>query len=159
MRSGVRLGVDVGKARVGVARTDPAGILAVPVETIQRSTDAEPTRGELDRVCQIASEWDAIEVYVGLPLNLRGEHTASTEDAIVFARQLQERLSDVEVRLIDERLSTVSASRALYTSGLDSRRQRAVIDQQAAVVLLEQALDIERTSGAHPGTALSDYSK
>lgn len=157
MRSGVRLGVDVGKSRVGVARTDAAGILALPVETLQRSHDDDKTPNVVDRILALAHEYEAVEILVGLPVNLRGGHTPSTEDALTFARALSERAGDIPVRLLDERLSTVSASRALHESGLNTRKQRGVIDQQAAVVLLEQALDIERGSGHEAGRLVSEF--
>ncbi len=147
MRSGVRLGIDVGKARVGVSRSDFHGMLAMPVETIKR-TDALAT--VLSRVLDIASEFEAVEIIVGLPLNMRGESTPSTEDAIAVAEALDS-ATDASVRLVDERLSTVSAQGALHQAGRNTKSSRAVIDQVAAVIILQHALDTERSTERPPG--------
>lgn len=143
MRSGVRVGVDVGKVRIGVARSDFHGVLATPVETV--------TRGDLDlrRIDEIAREMDAIEIVVGLPIALSGRETASTEDARGFATRLA-RLG-TPVRLVDERLSTVSAHAALRGSGRNAKDSRAVVDQVAAVIILQHALDFERAADSPPG--------
>lgn len=147
-RRGVRLGVDVGKARVGVARSDPDGLLAVPVETVPRTDESAA------RVLDLAAEHDAIEILVGLPVSLSGGDTASTADARTFAAQLAA-ASAVPVRLVDERLSTVTANDALRRAGRSQRRSRSIVDQVAAVVLLQQALDVERQSGSPAGSAVS----
>ncbi|MGW8483773.1 Holliday junction resolvase RuvX [Microbacterium sp. NPDC055903] len=146
-RRGIRLGIDVGKARVGVARCDPDGLLAVPVETVPRS---ETT---LQRLAELAAEYEPIEFVVGLPVNMRGEDTESTRDARVFARDLGRR-SGVAVRLIDERLSTVSAHSALRASGRSQKNSRSIVDQVAAVVLLQQAIDMEKSTGIPAGAAV-----
>jgi putative Holliday junction resolvase len=143
-RRGARLGVDVGTVRVGVARSDPDGLLAVPVETVARGDDA------VTRVAGLAAEYGVIEILVGLPLNMSGHDTASTADARAFAAQLAE-ASDTPVRLVDERLSTVSAHAALRVSGRTQRNSRSMVDQVAAVILLQQALDVEKQSGSPPG--------
>lgn len=147
MRRGVRLGVDVGKVRVGVARSDPDGLLAVPVETVPRG-DAS-----VRRILEIASEYDALEFLVGLPTSLSGGETASTADARAFADDLAA-ASDRDVRLVDERLSTVTAHSALRQSGRSQKKSRSIVDQVAAVVLLQQALDVERQSGNPAGSAV-----
>jgi putative Holliday junction resolvase len=143
-RRGTRLGVDVGKARVGVAKCDPDGLLATPVETVARDD------GSVARIIALADEHGAFEVLVGLPLNMRGEDTASTRDAREFAAALAA-ASALPVRLVDERLSTVSAHAALRSSGRSQRSSRTIIDQVAAVVLLQQALDVEKSTGRPPG--------
>lgn len=143
-RRGTRLGVDVGKARVGVAKCDPDGLLATPVETVPRDD------GSVARIIALADEHGAFEVLVGLPLNMRGEDTASTRDAREFAAALAA-ASALPVRLVDERLSTVSAQAALRSSGRSQRSSRTIIDQVAAVVLLQQALDVEKSTGRPPG--------
>jgi putative Holliday junction resolvase len=146
----VRLGVDVGKARVGVARCDRDGLLATPVETVQRrGADLEPV---LARIAAIAAELEAIELVVGLPIAMSGRDTPSTGDARMVADRLAE--GPVPVRLVDERLTTVSAQSALHASGRDTRRSRSVIDQVAAVILLQHALDAERARGEAPGVLL-----
>ena len=141
----MRLGIDVGRARVGVARCDPDGMLATPVETVARDDRA------VARVREIATELEALEILVGLPLNLRGEDTASTVDAREFAAAVA--AADAPpVRLVDERLSTVSAHAALRLSGRSQKRSRTIVDQVAAVVLLQQALEVEKSTGRPPGS-------
>ncbi|KRB37831.1 Holliday junction resolvase RuvX [Microbacterium sp. Root180] len=144
-RRGVRLGIDVGRARVGVARCDPDGLLATPVETVPRNEAA------VARLVALVEEYSVFELLVGLPLNLRGEDTASTVDAREFAAALAA-ASGIPVRLVDERLSTVSAHAALRDSGRSQRSSRSIVDQVAAVVLLQQALDVEKSTGRPPGT-------
>ncbi|GAA3624980.1 Holliday junction resolvase RuvX [Microbacterium awajiense] len=144
-RRGTRLGVDVGRARVGVARCDPHGLLATPVETVPRGEASIP------RIVAIARELDAFEVLVGLPINLKGEDTPSTTDARDFAQALAV-ASGLPVRLVDERLSTVTAHAALRDSGRSQRESRSIVDQVAATLLLQQALDVEKSTGRPPGT-------
>lgn len=146
-RRGVRLGIDVGRARIGVARCDPDGLLAVPVETVPRSDAA------VGRIAELAAEYEPLELVVGLPINLRGEDTASTADAREFAEALG-RACGIAVRLIDERLSTVTAHQALRASGRTQRTSRGVVDQAAAVVLLQHAIDTEKNTGNPAGTPL-----
>lgn len=149
MRTGVRLGIDVGKARIGVARSDMHGMLATPVETVKREAAAG---ADIARIVAIAGELEAREVIVGLPLNLRGERTLSTEDAVGFAEKLATSLAGIaEVRLVDERLSTVSAQGQLRQAGRKTKESRGVIDQAAAVVILQHALDVERNRHEAPG--------
>ena len=143
MRLGPRIGIDVGRVRVGVARSDPEGLMAVPVETLPRDSALHGVRALVD-------ELSPLEVIVGLPLSLSGSHTASTADAEEFARQLAAALT-VPVRMIDERLSTVQAQSNLRGAGRSSKSQRGVIDQAAAVILLQHALDSERAQGVAPG--------
>jgi putative Holliday junction resolvase len=147
VRPGVRIGVDVGSVRVGVATCDPAGLIATPVETVRRG------RGDLDRLAALVAERAAVEVVVGLPTTLAGRHGPAAEAAEEFARRLAALLAaqDVPVRLVDERLSTVDAQRGLRDSGVDTRRGRSVVDQAAAVIILQTALDTERQSGTAPG--------
>jgi putative holliday junction resolvase len=150
MRQGARLGIDVGRARIGVARCDAGGLLAVPVETVPRAADGD---GDVRRILEIADEFGAIELVVGNPLSLSGAATASTDDAIAFAGRRA--AGGVPVRLVDERLSTVSAQQALRASGKSSRNQRPIVDQVAAVIILQHAIDTERTSGSEPGRLLT----
>lgn len=147
VRRGVRLGIDVGRARVGVARCDPDGMLATPVETVPRD-DAS-----IARILTIADELDAFELVVGLPLNMSGDDTPSTRDAREFAALLASS-SARPVRLVDERLSTVSAHAALRGTGRSQRSSRSIVDQVAAVILLQQALDVEKSSGKAPGSTV-----
>ena len=143
MRHGPRIGVDVGTVRVGVSRSDPEGMMAIPVETLSRET-------ALMKLAQLVEDLSPLEVIVGSPLSLSGSHTASTQDAEAFAAELAQSLS-VPVRMIDERLSTVQAQSNLRGAGKSSRSQRVMIDQAAAVILLQHALDSERAQGVAPG--------
>jgi putative Holliday junction resolvase len=145
MRTGTRLGVDVGTVRVGVARSDPSGLLATPVETVRRG------KGDLARIAAIAAEHDAVEVVVGLPTSLSGREGAAAAAASAFAARLAARLAPLPVVLFDERLTTVTAQRQLRAGGVRARDQRQVVDQAAAVILLQAALDTERASGRPPG--------
>lgn len=146
-RRGVRVGIDVGRARVGVARCDPDGMLAVPVETVKRDEVS------VARIAEIVAEHRPLEVVVGLPVNLQGADTASTADARDFAAELASRLG-LPVRLVDERLSTVTAHAALRSSGRSQKNSRSIVDQIAAVVLLQQAIDTEKSTGNPPGATI-----
>ena len=150
MRRGVRIGVDVGKARIGVARSDPSGLIATPVVTVARAADGD---ADVREILAAATEHDAIEIVVGLPLSLSGGRTPSTDDAERFAERIAA-ASPLPVRLVDERLSTVSAHSALSASGRNTRKSRPVIDQVAAVIILQHALDSERAGGSAPGTVV-----
>ena len=148
MRGGVRLGIDVGTVRIGVARSDAHGMLATPVETVARGS------GDLQRLLEIASELVVMEIVVGLPLALSGRETASTGDARGFAEKLAG-LTEIPVRLVDERLTTVSANAAVRSSGRSQKQSRPVIDQVAAVIILQHALDHERSGYSLPGSIVS----
>jgi putative holliday junction resolvase len=146
IRSGRRLGVDVGRARIGVAVCDRDGLLATPVETVARDDTTD-----VRRIVEIADEYDVLEIVVGLPLSMSGGDTPSTADAREFAGRLAEHRP---VRLVDERLSTVTAQRGLHQAGKNTKKSRAVIDQAAAVIILQHALDHERAASAPPGATL-----
>lgn len=143
MRVGPRIGIDVGRVRVGIARSDPEGLLAVPVATVARDE-------ALVEISRVVEELNPLELVVGLPLSLSGLDTVSTEDARAFAELLAAQV-EVSVRMVDERLSTVEASAGLSQAGKSQKQQRAVIDQVAAVILLQHALDSERLQGVEPG--------
>ncbi len=144
MRPGVRLACDVGTVRIGLSRSDATGMLAVPLPAVP----AGP--GSVDSVRAVIGEWEAIEVFVGLPLHLSGNEGASSGLAREWAGALAER-AGIPVRLIDERLSTVQAQRGLQASGRSSKESRSRIDSASAVVVLQSALEAERASGAAPG--------
>jgi putative holliday junction resolvase len=149
MRRGVRIGVDVGSVRVGVAQSDPDGLIATPCETVSR----DPDHGrDLARIAELVVECDALEVIVGLPRSLSGSEGAAAEAARKYAVAIAWRVAPVPVRVVDERLSTVSATRSLRDAGVKGRRHRPVVDQAAAVVILQSALDAERASGREPGS-------
>ncbi len=139
---GRRIGIDAGKRRIGVACSDPDGILATPVETVRRDSSG----GHLRRLAEIATEVGAVEVIVGLPLTLADRTGQSAADAIALADGLARRITPTPVRLADERLTTVSAQRSLRAAGMRANRQRGVIDQAAAVVILQSWLDQRRAA-------------
>ncbi|WP_035907420.1 Holliday junction resolvase RuvX [Knoellia subterranea] len=154
MRPGVRLGVDVGTVRVGVALSDPSGILATPHATLARAWAPNAPEAGDDDVAELATlcvEREAVEVVVGLPRSLSGDEGPAAAAARTYAAELARRVAPVGVRLVDERLTSVDAHRVLRDSGVDGRRQRAVVDQAAAVLILQAALDEERSSGRPPG--------
>jgi len=145
MRHGVRLGIDPGDARVGVARSDPTGLLATPLETVRRG------KGDLARIARLVREQAAVEVVVGLPRSLSGGEGPAAGKVRDFAMRLAARIAPVEVRLQDERLTTVSAEAMLRDRGKKGAGRRAVVDQAAAVLILQHALDTERATGRPPG--------
>jgi putative Holliday junction resolvase len=145
MRHGVRLGVDAGSVRIGVARSDPAGILASPLETVRTG------KGDIDRIARLAAENDAVEVIVGLPTSLSGREGPAAGAARAFATRIAGRLGPRTVRLFDERLTTVTAESGLRERGVHGQARRKVVDQAAAAVLLQAALDAERLTGRPPG--------
>jgi putative Holliday junction resolvase len=153
MRSGRRLAFDVGKARIGVAVCDLHAILATPVEHIVRPEDLQQT---VALAIATIKEYEPIEIYVGLPLNLKNVATASTEDSIAFAAALSSAQS-IEVRLIDERLSTTAASASLRAAGHSAKSQKSIIDSAAAAVILEHAMSSEKLSNAKPGIGVEEY--
>ena len=136
------LGVDVGTVRVGLALSDETGTLASPLETLRRAKNGS----DLDRLVALVVEHEVTEVVVGEPRHLSGASGASAEDATAYSRALAGRIGDVPVHLVDERLSTVTAAQSLREAGRDSRAQRSVIDQAAAVVILQQFLDTRGSS-------------
>jgi putative Holliday junction resolvase len=138
----------VGDARIGIAQSDPSGLIATPVETVRRGS------GDLARIAAIATEAEAIEVVVGLPRSLSGGEGPAAARVREFAHAIAEAVAPVPVRLCDERLSTVTAESVLRERGKKGQKRRAVVDQAAAVVILQNALDTERSAGAAPGEAL-----
>jgi putative Holliday junction resolvase len=145
VRRGVRLGVDAGSVRIGIARSDPDGILASPLETVRSG------KGDIDRIVEIAGENDAVEVIVGLPTSLSGREGPAAGEARRFATRIARRLAPGSVRLFDERLTTVTAESGLRQSGVHGQARRKVVDQTAAAVMLQAALDAERLTGRPPG--------
>ncbi|WP_327298667.1 MULTISPECIES: Holliday junction resolvase RuvX [unclassified Streptomyces] len=147
MRRGRRLAIDVGDARIGVASCDPDGVLATPVETVPGRDVPAAHR----RLRQLIAEYEPIEVVVGLPRSLNGGEGPAAAKVRGFAQELARGIAPIPVRLIDERMTTVTASQSLRASGVKSRKGRSVIDQAAAVVILQNALESERASGVAPG--------
>lgn len=135
---GRRIGVDVGSVRVGVALSDPSPMLASPLVTLARDVDNDSDLGEL---AGIVGEHEVVEVIVGLPRTLADRHGTAAETAARYADALAERIAPVPVRFADERLTTVTAARMLSDRGVKGRKQRAVVDQVAAVEILQAWLD------------------
>jgi putative holliday junction resolvase len=152
---GRRLGIDVGSVRIGVASSDPDGILATPVETVRRDRSGKHLR----RLAELAAELEAVEVIVGLPRTLADRTGPSARDAMELAGELAEVLTrrgaPIPVRLADERLTTVSAQRSLRAAGVRAKDQRSVIDQAAAVAILQSWLD-QRRASARPTSVGGD---
>ncbi|MGH3751446.1 MAG: Holliday junction resolvase RuvX [Pseudonocardiaceae bacterium] len=141
---GRRLGVDVGEVRVGVALSDPSGVLATPLVTLSRD---RPGGADLAALAALVIEHEVVEVVVGLPRTLAGRHGPAACAAQDYARALADRIgADVPVRLADERLTTVSATRVLAGRGVRGRKQRAVVDQAAAVEILQGWLEARRAA-------------
>jgi putative Holliday junction resolvase len=133
--------VDVGSVRVGVAVSDPSGVLASPLATLAR----DPAGGaDLAELARLVAERGAVEVVVGLPRSLSGRRGPAAQAAEGYAAELAARVAPVPVRLADERLTTVAASRTLAERGISSRRRRPVVDQAAAVLILQGWLDAAR---------------
>lgn len=147
MRRGRRLAVDVGDARVGVAGSDPDGVLATPVETVPGRDVPAAQR----RLAALVAEYEPLEVVVGLPRSLKGGEGPAAAKVRGFAQELASNITPVPVRLVDERMSTVSAAQGMRASGVSSKKGRSRIDQAAAVVILQSALETERVSGEAPG--------
>ncbi|WP_432250125.1 Holliday junction resolvase RuvX [Streptomyces sanyensis] len=150
MRRGRRLAIDVGDARIGVASCDPDGVLATPVETVPGRDVPAAHR----RLRALVEEYEPVEVVVGLPRSLSGGEGPAAKKVRAFARTLAQGVAPVPVRLVDERMTTVTATQGLRASGVKSRKGRSVVDQAAAVIILQNALESERVSGRPPGESV-----
>jgi putative holliday junction resolvase len=146
----VRLAVDVGSVRIGVARCDAGGFLASPLTVVKRG------RGDLAVLAELTVAEEAIEVVAGLPTSLSGKEGPAARIARDFARDLASRVAPVPVRLVDERFTTTAAHDALRRSGKDSKARRQIVDAAAAAVLLQAALDTERGTGYPPGELVTE---
>ena len=147
MIQGARLAIDYGERRIGIAKSDNSRLIASPVVTLDNS---ESTENVYSVIKDIVTESNAMLVYIGLPLHLSGKESASSEKARVFAGLLKQHLpQEIQIRLLDERLTTSSAVGELKNAGLKSSRES--IDQLAAVKILEFALEVERLSGEAAG--------
>ena len=143
---GRRLGVDVGKVRVGVAISDPDGILATPLVTVSRDlgTAADSVPADIAELVRLVGEHEAVQIVVGLPVRLNGAEGAAAIDIRAYAERLAHAVGQVPVVFADERMSTVVATRRLAERGVRGKRQRAVVDQAAAVEILQSWLDAQR---------------
>ena len=152
MRIGRRLAVDVGRVRLGIALCDQEGILASPLDAVTRSAELSET---ISSLANLVDTHGVIEVYVGDPLSLSGKETDSTSDARSVAAEISQSIS-IPVRLIDERLTTVTAATKLRASGISAKDSKSIIDSASAVEILESALRIEKRSGVAPGVLVGD---
>ncbi|SMO40710.1 Holliday junction resolvase RuvX [Propioniciclava tarda] len=152
-RVGVRLALDWGQARIGVAACDAHGTLAYPVETIASASDLSAVKAKLQR---IVAEYDPMEIVLGLPRHLKGVEGAAAAGVREKAAWVAALFPSVGVRLVDERLTTVSAAANLRSAGRSAKQQRSVIDQAAAVAILDHALDVERHTGRAAGEQVSE---
>lgn len=165
--AGRRLGVDVGTVRIGVASSDRDAVLATPVETIARKTGFRGRDQEdIDRLIELVSSYEAVEVVVGLPRDLKGHGSASVKHAKEIGFRIRRRLDNqglnIPVRYADERLTTVAATAALRASGVSEKSGRSVIDQAAAVGILQSWLDARNNNlrrWANPATTDTDHSE
>lgn len=147
-RRGRRLGIDVGDARIGVAVSDPDGMLATPVETVPAGPTAQ------QRLVELVRDLDIFECVVGLPLGLSGREGPAAVKVRAFCADLLTAIDPVDIRLFDERMTTVTADSILRERGHKGKAKRSVIDQAAATVILQTALDAERTRGSAPGESM-----
>jgi len=149
MRRGRRVGIDFGDVRIGVASCDPDGLLASPMETVRAGPDA------IARLVEIILDVGAIECVVGLPIGLSGREGPAALKVRTFCAELLTAIDPVPIRLFDERMSTMTADSLLRKRGRSGASRRSVIDQAAAAVILQTALDSERTRGSAPGEELT----
>lgn len=138
MQRGRRIAFDYGDARIGVAASDQDSILVSPITTLPSSS-----RSLLKEIVEILEEINPIAIYVGKPTNLNGVDSTATSKVLNFVEDLKE-ITEIPIILVDERMSTVSASRTLREAGLDSRKSKTIIDMAAAVGILEFAITIEK---------------
>ena len=136
----MKIGIDLGDVRIGVARSDVHGILATPVETIPRGN------GDHERLAALVHEHEAVEVIIGLPIGLSGKEGAAAAKVREWTADFCAKFPGICVRFVDERMSTVSAAASLRQAGKNAKTSRHVIDQAAAVVILQTVLDAERSS-------------
>ena len=146
MRSGVRLAVDVGSVRVGIARSDPTGTLAVPECTL------DARRDWIAELAELVAEYQPLEMIVGLPVSLDGREHAAAQRVREVVAQIAIACPDTPIRMVDERLTTSSAHAQFREAGVSTRKGRGLVDQAAAVIMLQNALDAERATDQAPGT-------
>ena len=145
MRTGVRLALDIGSVRIGVARSDATGTLAVPETTLDARKDC------LRTLSALVAEWEPLELIVGLPISLDGTEKAAAQKVREVVATIVTELPDMPIRLVDERHTTTVAQTLMRDAGIATREGRRFVDQAAAVMMLQQALDTERSSGQAPG--------
>ena len=155
---GIKLGVDVGTVRVGVAICDRDSILATPYKPLDRNAKKN---SDVRVIANLVQELGAVQVIVGLPRTMKGEERASakmaTDYALLLADELAARGLAVPVNLVDERLSSVTAHRNLHEAGMSGRNHRKVVDQVAAAGILQHAIDMQKARGADVGSRVTAH--
>lgn len=145
----------MGLARIGIARCDPDATMAFPVSTVKAGPKA------IGEIAELITEYEPLAIYIGLPMGLKGNVTASTQMAIEFGKELHNILEEkgiiLHIAMVDERLSTVSATNAMQSAGRNAKNSRGFIDQAAAVVILEHALALEKSTQMLAGIKIEDY--
>jgi putative Holliday junction resolvase len=137
-RLGRRIAFDYGDVRIGVAICDPDGFIATPLEVLQSK---DPNL--FIKINELVQEYEPVKFYVGEPKQLSGVKSVAAEKALNFAARLSAKF-DIEISMVDERLSTVSASLQLRDAGVDAKNAKALIDSAAAVAILEQGLALDK---------------
>lgn len=137
-RFGRRIAFDYGDARIGVAVCDPDGLVATPLENLPSKDPAL-----IEMIRDLIEDYEPVKIYVGLPKALGGADSVAVAKATAFAEKLTSAF-DIELAMIDERLSTVSAARTLREAGIDAKAAKAKIDSASAVAILEQGLAIDK---------------
>ena len=138
MHRGRRIALDYGDARIGVAASDQDSILVSPLTTL-----AAASRNLLKEIAVIFEGIKPITIYVGKPTNLSGVDSTATSKVLNFVEDIK-KITETPIILIDERMSTVSASRSLREAGLDSKKSKSIIDMAAAVAILDFAITMEK---------------
>ncbi len=145
------MGLDIGSVRIGVAASDPEGILATPLTVVRRKDEPAALR----ELSEIVAEYEPIELLAGDPKSLDGAARAAAASALEFARKVAS-ATDTPIRLVDERFTTVEAHHALAAAGKSSRQRREIVDAQAAVIILQNALEFEHNTGVPAGREMPD---
>ena len=140
---GVKLGIDVGRSRVGLAKNCKNSSLAMPFMTLKRDLKDSNSINIYERIAKVAKQINAVTIFVGYPITLLGKESISTKDAILFSETLG-KYTEIEICMIDERFSTTIANRYLLTSGISKVKRKSLLDQIAAAIILQSALDLEK---------------
>ncbi len=145
------MGLDIGSVRIGVAASDPEGILATPLTVVRRKDEPAALR----ELREVVAEYEPIELLAGDPKSLDGAARAAAASALEFARKVAA-ATGTPIRLVDERFTTVEAHHALAAAGKSSRQRREIVDAQAAVIILQNALEFEHNTGVPAGREMPD---
>ena len=130
------LGLDFGERRIGLALSDPLGIIAKPLTIIDRKKTAD----HISRISEIVSERKITSIVVGLPLTLKGDYSKQTEIVLAFIDQLKSDLQ-IPIMTVDERLSSVAAKKSLQAQAVKTGHNKGRVDETAAAIFLQEYLD------------------